>query len=48
MKNKNEAIGNLFWELEEANKVSVEPEQEAGPYSITVTYGPLLTIICCM
>lgn len=48
MKNNNEATGNLFWELEEANKVSMETEQEAGPYSITVTYGALLTIICCM
>lgn len=48
MKNENEVIGNLFFELEETNKVAIEPEQEAGPYSITVDYGALLTIICCL
>lgn len=46
MKNENEVIGNLFLELEETNKVGVELE-EAGPYSITVDYGTVLTIFCC-
>lgn len=47
MKNENEVIGNLFMELEETNKVGVKLEEE-GTYSITVSYGPVLTIFCCL
>jgi hypothetical protein len=46
MKNENEVTGNLFLELEEADKIGIEKE-ETGPYSITVDYGTVLTIFCC-
>ncbi|MEH2957583.1 hypothetical protein [Candidatus Merdisoma sp. JLR.KK006] len=45
MKNENEAIGNLLSELEEAERVSVIPEE--GTYSITYDYGSLYTLLCC-
>lgn len=46
MKSNNEAIEELLIELEEANKVSIKPEEE-GPYSVTYAYGPVFTLLCC-
>lgn len=45
MKNENEAIGNLFLELEETDKVGIMPEE--GTYSITYSYGAFITLLCC-
>lgn len=46
MKNENEVTGNIFFELDEMNRVGEKSEGE-GPYSITVSYGGVLTIFCC-
>lgn len=46
MKNENEVIGNLFFELNEMDRVG-EKSDEEGTYSITVSYGGVLTIFCC-
>lgn len=46
MNYENEAIGNLFLELEEMDRVETKTEEES-PYSFTVAYGGLFTLICC-
>lgn len=46
MKKENEAVGSLWFELEEVDRVDVMPDEE-GPYSITAAYGSLYTLLCC-
>lgn len=46
MRNENEVIGNLLFELEEAGRVDVMPDEE-GTYSITAAYGSVFTLLCC-
>lgn len=46
MKTENNVAGDLFLELEEAEKVDIKPEEE-GTYSVTAAFGGFLSIICC-
>lgn len=43
---ERKSAGDLFLELEEARRLD-EPAEDGGIYSITITYGEILTIICC-
>ena len=46
MKFEEEALEDLLFELREVEKVN-HISDENGPYSITVDYGALLTLLCC-
>ena len=46
MKNEYEAIGNLLFELEEAEKTAINSADE-GTYSIAYDYGAAFTLQCC-